>query len=155
MVDTSKLPISRVDELIDKLSEINNSIVNINTNITNINSSLLQLDSRLLTLESRRYITETYSNGDDWYRIWSDGWIEQGGTTGLITSGDSYNSKTITFKKSFTNTNYTFTSCANKYSTENGLGTAYPPFIFTKNNTSIIIGKYSWTDGIDWYACGY
>nr|DAR13159.1 MAG TPA: hypothetical protein [Caudoviricetes sp.] len=134
MVDTSKLPISRVDELISKLDEINN---------------------RLINLENRKYIIETWNEGTEWYRVWSDGWIEQGGTTGLITSGDSYNSKTITFKKSFTNTNYTFTSCANKYSTENGLGTAYPPFIFTKNNTSIIIGKYSWTDGIDWYACGY
>ena len=133
-MDTSKLPISRVDELISKLDEINN---------------------RLINLESRKYIVETWNEGTEWYRVWSDGWIEQGGTTGLITSGDSYNSKTITFKKSFTNTNYTFTSCANKYSTENGLGTAYPPFIFTKNNTSIIIGKYSWTDGIDWYACGY
>ncbi len=134
MVDTSKLPISRVDELISKLDEINN---------------------RLINLENRKYIIEIWNEGTEWYRVWSDGWIEQGGTTGLITSGDSYNSKTITFKKSFTNTNYTFTSCANKYSTENGLGTAYPPFIFTKNNTSIIIGKYSWTDGIDWYACGY
>jgi hypothetical protein len=134
MVDTSKLPISRVDELISKLDEINN---------------------RLINLENSKRIIETWNEGTEWYRIWSDGWIEQGGTTGLITSGDSYNSKTITFKKSFTNTNYTFTSCANKYSTENGLGTAYPPFIFTKNNTSIIIGKYSWTDGIDWYACGY
>ena len=134
MVDTSKLPISRVDELISKLDEINN---------------------RLINLENKKYIVETWNEGTEWYRVWSDGWIEQGGTTGLITSGDSYNSKTITFKKSFTNTNYTFTSCANKYSTENGLGTAYPPFIFTKNNTSIIIGKYSWTDGIDWYACGY
>ena len=134
MVDTSKLPISRVDELISKLDEINN---------------------RLINLENRKYIIETWNEGTEWYRVWSDGWIEQGGTTGLITSGDSYNSKTITFKKSFTNTNYTFTSCANKYSTKNGLGTAYPPFIFTKNNTSIIIGKYSWTDGIDWYACGY
>ena len=134
MVDTSKLPISRVDELISKLDEINN---------------------RLINLENRKYIVETWNEGTEWYRVWSDGWIEQGGTTGLITSGDSYNSKTITFKKSFTNTNYTFTSCANKYSTENGLGTAYPPFIFTKNNTSIIIGKYSWTDCIDWYACGY
>ena len=133
-MDTSKLPISRVDELISKLDEINN---------------------RLISLENRKYIIETWNEGTEWYRVWSDGWIEQGGTTGLITSGDSYNSKTITFKKSFTNTNYTFTSCANKYSTENGLGTAYPPFIFTKNNTSIIIGKYSWTDGIDWYACGY
>ena len=134
MVDTSKLPISRVDELISKLDEINN---------------------RLINLENSKRIIETWNEGTEWYRIWSDGWIEQGGTTGLITSGDSYNSKTITFKKSFTNTNYTFTSCANKYSTENGLGIAYPPFIFTKNNTSIIIGKYSWTDGIDWYACGY
>ena len=134
MVDTSKLPISRVDELISKLDEINN---------------------RLINLENSKRIIEIWNEGTEWYRVWSDGWIEQGGTTGLITSGDSYNSKTITFKKSFTNTNYTFTSCANKYSTENGLGTAYPPFIFTKNNTSIIIGKYSWTDGIDWYACGY
>jgi hypothetical protein len=133
-MDTSKLPISRVDELISKLDEINN---------------------RLINLENSKRIIETWNEGTEWYRIWSDGWIEQGGTTGLITSGDSYNSKTITFKKSFTNTNYTFTSCANKYSTENGLGTAYPPFIFTKNNTSIIIGKYSWTDGFDWYACGY
>lgn len=133
-MDTSKLPISRVDELISKLDEINN---------------------RLINLENSKRIIETWNEGTEWYRIWSDGWIEQGGTTGLITSRDSYNSKTITFKKSFTNTNYTFTSCANKYSTENGLGTAYPPFIFTKNNTSIIIGKYSWTDGIDWYACGY
>ena len=133
-MDTSKLPISRVDELISKLDEINN---------------------RLINLENSKRIIETWNEGTEWYRIWSDGWIEQGGTTGLITSGNSYNSKTITFKKSFTNTNYTFTSCANKYSTENGLGNAYPPFIFTKNNTSIIIGKYSWTDGIDWYACGY
>ena len=133
-MDTSKLPISRVDELISKLDEINN---------------------RLINLENSKRIIETWNEGTEWYRIWSDGWIEQGGTTGLTTSGNSYNSKTITFKKSFTNTNYTFTSCANKYSTENGLGTAYPPFIFTKNNTSIIIGKYSWTDGIDWYACGY
>ena len=133
MTDISKIDMERINGLLDKLEEITNK------------------------LNSMKYVIETgqSEDGSQWYRVWSDGWIEQGGTTGLITSGDSYNSKTITFKKSFTNTNYTFTSCANKYSTENGLGTAYPPFIFTKNNTSIIIGKYSWTDGIDWYACGY
>ena len=134
MTDTSKLPISRVDELLNKLDEIN---------------------TRLTNLENRRYIIETWSEGTEWYRVWSDGWIEQGGTTGLITSSDGYTATTIQFKKSFINTNYTFTSCANKYSSQNGLGTAYPPFIFTKNNDSVIIGKYSWTDGLDWYACGY
>ena len=134
MNDTSKLPISRVDELIDKLDEIN---------------------TRLTNLENRRYIIETWSEGTKWYRVWSDGWIEQGGTTGLLTSSDGYTATTIQFKKSFINTNYTFTSCANKYSSQNGLGSAYPPFIFTKNNDSVIIGKCSWTDGLDWYACGY
>ena len=116
MTDTSKLPISRVDELLNKLDEIN---------------------TRLTNLENRRYIIETWSEGTEWYRVWSDGWIEQGGTTGLITSGDGYTAITIQFKKSFINTNYTFTSCANKYSSQNGLGTAYPPFIFTKNNKKI------------------
>ena len=134
MTDTSKLPISRVDELLNKLDEIN---------------------TRLTNLENSRRIIETWSEGTEWYRVWSDGWIEQGGTTGLITSSDGYTATTIQFKKSFINTNYTFTSCANKYSSQNGLGTAYPPFIFTKNNDSVIIGKYSWTDGLDWYACGY
>ena len=134
MTDTSKLPISRVDELIDKLDEINIKLTN---------------------LENSRRIIETWSEGTEWYRVWSDGWIEQGGTTGLITSSDGYTATTIQFKKSFINTNYTFTSCANKYSSQNGLGAAYPPFIFTKNNDSVIIGKYSWTDGLDWYACGY
>ena len=134
MTDTSKLPISHVDELIDKLDEINIKLTN---------------------LENSRRIIETWSEGTEWYRVWSDGWIEQGGTTGLITSSDGYTATTIQFKKSFINTNYTFTSCANKYSSQNGLGTAYPPFIFTKNNNSVIIGKYSWTDGLDWYACGY
>ena len=134
MTDTSKLPISRVDELIDKLDEINIKLTN---------------------LENSRRIIETWSEGTEWYRVWSDGWIEQGGTTGLITSSDGYTATTIQFKKSFINTNYTFTSCANKYSSQNGLGTAYPPFIFKKNNDSVIIGKYSWTDGLDWYACGY
>ena len=134
MTDTSKLPISRVDKLLNKLDEIN---------------------TRLTNLENSRRIIETWSEGTEWYRVWSDGWIEQGGTTGLITSSDGYTATTIQFKKSFINTNYTFTSCANKYSSQNGLGTAYPPFIFTKNNNSVIIGKYSWTDGLDWYACGY
>ena len=134
MTDTSKLPISRVDELIDKLDEINIKLTN---------------------LENSRRIIETWSEGTEWYRVWSDGWIEQGGTTGLITTNNTYTATTIQFKKSFINTNYTFTSCANKYSTQNGLNPAYPPFIFTKNNNSIIIGQYSWTDGLDWYACGY
>lgn len=46
-------------------------------------------------------IVENYVNGTSWYRVWSDGWIEQGGYISSIANGG-----TITFLKPFTNTNY-------------------------------------------------
>ena len=49
------------------------------------------------------YITQTWRSGNDWYRVYSDGWIEQGGIT-------SQTNTTINFLKSFSNTNYIFTA---------------------------------------------
>ena len=46
-----------------------------------------------------RYVKQTYINGTSWYRVWSDGWIEQGGRA------VSFN--TVTLPKTFKNTNYT------------------------------------------------
>ncbi len=48
------------------------------------------------------YITETYVNGASWYRVWSDGWCEQGGR---IVNGSAANT-TINFLKTMKNTNY-------------------------------------------------
>lgn len=39
------------------------------------------------------YITETFNNDSNWYRIWSDGWVEQGGI--IVTTSAS--SQVITF----------------------------------------------------------
>ena len=41
-------------------------------------------------------IVENYKSDASWYRVWSDGWIEQGGRT---------NAKTITFLKPFSDAN--------------------------------------------------
>ena len=79
-MDTSKLPISRVDELISKLDEINN---------------------RLINLESRKYIVETWNEGTEWYRVWSDGWIEQGGYVINPSSNE-----TVNLLKPYNNINY-------------------------------------------------
>lgn len=43
-------------------------------------------------------IVESYRNGNDWYRVWSNGFIEQGGYESNISSSG----KTITFLKPFT-----------------------------------------------------
>lgn len=50
------------------------------------------------------YITESYVNGTSWYKVWSDGWCEQGGQ--YYTASGSKKTGTITFLKRFANTDY-------------------------------------------------
>ena len=59
--------------------------------------------NQYLTPYNKSYITQTYVSGTSWYRIWSDGWCEQGGRTAR---GGSVNIN-VTFLKKFANTNYT------------------------------------------------
>ena len=133
-MDTSKLPISRVDELISKLDEINN---------------------RLINLESRKYIVETWNEGTEWYRVWSDGWIEQG--------GQSYNAVdseiTIQLHKPYTNSDYfiTQTTGFNGAWSQAVTGWHIPATIVSVTNSSFIIHFYS-GNGLNirrWYTCGY
>lgn len=51
-----------------------------------------------------RTIVETYSNGTSWYRVWSDGWCEQGGQYSIATNGQG----SVAFLKTFINTDYGF-----------------------------------------------
>ena len=47
---------------------------------------------------SLKYVTETFDDGTNWYRKWSDGWIEQGGVVGGV--------KTITLNLPMATNNY-------------------------------------------------
>ena len=49
------------------------------------------------------HIVETYVNGASWYRVYSDGWCEQGG---FIAKPSANTSITITFLKPYANTNW-------------------------------------------------
>lgn len=53
---------------------------------------------------SNPYIKEIYSSGKQWYRLWSDGWIEQGGFYGSFINNAGV---TVNLNKAFTTTNYT------------------------------------------------
>jgi hypothetical protein len=62
------------------------------------------------------HIVQTYHNGTEWYRIWSDGWCEQGGQ---INRGDPnwvVNQIVVTFAKPFANTNYFVTATSKETS---------------------------------------
>ena len=102
--------------------------------------------------DTKPYITETYQNGNSWYRIWSDGWIEQGNTYWKNSSCEGLN--TINFIKPFSNTNYTFsTNCLH---IDSGLGYGGIAEIYPSRTTSQTqIRQTSALFGYAWRACGY
>lgn len=51
---------------------------------------------------TKPYVTETYHSGTEWYRVWSDGWIEQGGRIQIQASTYA----DITLLKPFADKNY-------------------------------------------------
>lgn len=112
-----------------------------------IKLALATIQAQLGQLESRRYVKETgkSSDGTSWYRVWSDGWIEQGGT---YTSSDN-SQYPFTLSKKMTTTNYhsTVTGGYNT-SSNNGFGYCYDKT--TSGFKAVVIEPRG-----TWYVCGY
>ena len=94
------------------------------------------------TFNTTPHIVETYKNGTSWYRIWSDGWCEQGGY-----ANTNATSVIVTFLKPFIDTNY------NRQVTIQGTDGNYNYHIITAaSQTGITI--FAWKPSY-WQACGY
>jgi hypothetical protein len=90
------------------------------------------------------HIVDTYVNGTSWYRIYSDGWCEQGGAT------ESGTTHIITFLKPFRDTNYTaVSSCTVWVSASRWQG-----HLERTSNTQMTLASYD-AGAKSWYACGY
>lgn len=138
-------------------SNITEAAENLILDLADNSADITRIDSELDTKAdvdlsncSRPYVSQSYRNTTTWYRVWSDGWIEQGGfSKGAI---DGY----VIFAKEFTTLNY------------------YP--LATKTTTNLddyayinILEKQltkmkcdgAWNTGHDfgysfyWYVCGY
>lgn len=101
------------------------------------------------SLSEAQCVVETYINGTEWYRVWSDGWCEQGG---LTTAGSS-STKTITLLQSYRDSYYTVLF-GNMYTTT---ATASSQVKSTTKTASSfdIIDSTTTTYYTYWYTCGY
>lgn len=98
------------------------------------------------------HIIETYQNGASWYRVYSDGWCEQGG---LFPSVSSDQNITITLVKPFKDTNYTVNTIRGN-TNYNANITWYWLGYFNKTNFNFATRARSGGNGVDnWQACGY
>ncbi|MCX8600247.1 MULTISPECIES: hypothetical protein [unclassified Gilliamella] len=57
----------------------------ISVNGKSVITDVSDIQSKLTELNNRAYVTESYQNGDSWYRVYSDGFIEQSSTIKVIT----------------------------------------------------------------------
>lgn len=117
--------------------------VDIDEVMTDLNAKVDKAD-----LSPVQCVVETYVNGSSWYRIWSDGWIEQGGFISMYSS----NSK-ISLLQNYTNIDYNILVSFG--------GTSYredAPAIHTKTTSSFKVAHNAGLNngfGLYWYACGY
>jgi hypothetical protein len=115
--------------------------------LDDIKLALATIQAQLGQLESRRYVKEAGkgSDGKSWYRVWSDGFIEQGGS---YTSSDN-SAFTIKLVKPMTTTYYHCTvTGAYKGSSGNGWGYCYDK---TTSTFKAVVIEPSGT----WAVCGY
>ena len=118
-----------------------------------IKSALATIQAQLGQLESRRYVKETgkSADGTSWYRVWSDGWIEQGGITQSAQGGTS---RTINLLTTFSLNNYFVV--VQSY-TGGAYNTIYNNFHVEEKSLSSFSTRAHCDENMAglWYACGY
>ena len=125
MSDISKIDMERINGLLDKLDEVTNKI------------------------NSMKYVIESGSNSNGWYRKWSDGFIEQ---WNVLASNQT--KQTINLPVSFSNTTYYVNFIQYRPNTGSA-GWDYHYVIRTSVTKSSFQLNVADADGISWYACGY
>lgn len=116
------------------------------------NPGLIDITGLANELAAHKHVTETYNDGTNWYRKWSDGWLEQGGFSGPFNSAYGR----ITLSRPYAGTDYSvqLTPTGRPYNTP-------PTVLFDGNNdknmttTGFYVGGNDWVSGyVKWYACG-
>ena len=125
MADISKINMERINGLLDKLDEVTNKI------------------------NSMKYVIESGSNSNGWYRKWSDGFIEQ---WNVLTSNQK--NQTINLPISFSNTTY-YVNFIQYRPNASSVGWDYHYVVRTSITKSSFQINVADADGISWYACGY
>ena len=123
-------------------------IQNVMSAVNAVQANLAQIESDIAQIpQPSAYVTKTWSSGTEWYRLWSDGFIEQGGHgTG----------STCIFNKPFSNTNYTFNvNPSNGYTSHPDWIAAYEKRPERTTTWTGISWYESGDQGWDWRASGY
>lgn len=138
--------------------KVGETIINETTiDISNVLNEIATLSSQKADINFSNvnvpFVTDSYKNGQSWYRIWSDGWIEQGGYIG------SNSSETLEFLYPFTTTDYSVLSGIKNLNPNQPHSVYWNNFTLTSVNYSTRVqfgqGAGAGSTCSVWYAFGY
>ena len=96
-------------------------------------------------------VTTFWSDGTNWYKIWSNGWKEQGGVFGANTGG--WVTVTLTFNIAFNDTSYCLYTLGNW---SDAASSSCKITAKTSSNATVTHATNLYaTQPAVWYACGY
>ena len=98
------------------------------------------------------YVVDSWRSGAAYWRLWSDGWLEQGGLFGPIGIGSSgHLYETVNLLKPYTDTEFhvLLVTLGEPYATP-------ATYLYNeRTTTSIKVGGQDWAAGYGyWYTCG-
>ena len=115
----------------------------------------LNLSFNNLSDKPKAYVTETWHSGTSWYRVWSDGFIEQGGKL-TFTDTASIRSE-ITFNKPFASSMIGLSLTAWRNS-GTGMDSEYSYGVYAYSTTKVSVAAWKENGSATtlwWYANGY
>lgn len=117
--------------------------------------ALVPLNFNNLSDKPKAYVTETWHSGTSWYRVWSDGFIEQGGK--LTFTGTTTIRREITFNKPFASSMIGLSLMAGRNSgTDANSAYSYGVYAYSTTKVSASAWKESGSaTTLWWYANGY
>ncbi|WAW01154.1 tail fiber protein [Oxalobacter formigenes] len=118
-----------------------------------INPGLIDITELANEVATHKHVTETYNDGTNWYRKWSDGWLEQGGHV----SNDGTGLMSVSLLIPFSSANY----CISITSERSAQSTTQVEIkeLGYHSKTAVGFKKYlsvnkTYEVGFGWYACG-
>lgn len=101
------------------------------------------------------YVTKTWRSGTQWYRRWSDGWLEQGGRLNLdVWTGGNNPEKLFSLPTAFSNVTYTSVVTG-----EGGYGSPTVKVVRQTTSSVTVTGTGAPTDDyvsyVHFYCSGY
>lgn len=127
------------------------------TNDSLINAGIIQEQITNINASSRGYLVESYINSTSWYRVYSDGWCEQGGVLFLPSTADgtgTNGNSTITLLKGYSSAYFVSLNSSggtSGWQYYNGL------FVVSQTPQNFVVKVISGTGnpGVFWEAKGY